>query len=336
MLVKFTIDTSKIPCHDANPLFLEIVIKQNNIPLVRIPYHGDEKKKVELYGDMDEINTNRVLLSNLPSVVRYKGHDPNGITLHVNKVVVTANKKIGIITNIQEDSSNTQDVTLFTIGGSARVPPFVVDYKTFDELCPVTRVDEISIHENVLTYWMTQREFYSTCHITQHNHVHKENISLVVDFCNDNKNTKFKSLLDMLIKFGNTITKDRLEYHCDMLFDRPSMAGDGGNSSIETSVVGDCEDFGHYYMRVFRLLMSTYRYIVDDKTSPLFKLCKVLSLKYIPFFIICQVLQDNVLQFHCTMMLISRDTTKHKNISFEVTNPCLSTYLPSDEFYQVS
>jgi len=333
VLYKFTFVPTNVTSLDKkNVLFFEFVIKCNGNVILRIPFGKQKRHHIELYGHDDKINNNRILQSMSPSVARVDTNAP--ITCHFNKVI-EVNDNIGIITNIMEQTSSTQDITVFEIPNT-RFPPFITEFTVFDKIPKLNQIHELKLIENKLNskYWLTQRNFYSSSHTTNDQYCHKQNLHLLIhEFYRKFEHYENMTLLSMLVELGNVMTKDRLIYHCDTPFTKGGKYTDTGNASIETSTTGDCEDFGHFYMRIFRLMASTYHLVLNNKSSKLYKLCHEFASFYTPMLFICQINQGGGLEFHCTMMIMSSNIDKYPNISFEVTNPSISTLLPSRKFY---
>lgn len=352
MFYKFTIDLQLLlngnilPKNEENNVyFYELVIKNGEDAILRIPFnHYDKEWKVELYDNETQINVNRIQLSMAPHVVRFdKSKD---IFFHAVKVTFDIDEhegpiidRIGYATHIKEGTSDIHDVPFFHLKGNGttkKVPSYFKDFQVFENTEKLKEITELPLHDYGFKsqYWLTQRAFYSTSHVTLCNHVHRENIQLLRDgFFNKYKNYKFPSLLDMLVKVAKVMTKGRIKYKVDKKFAQTTVSTDAGDILIETSSQGDCEDFGHFYMRIFRTLVSIYKYFVKDKKSDMFINCKMLEENYTCFNFICQVKQNGQLEFHSTMMIIPSNI-KWQVLSFEVTNPKKSYILPSTDYHE--
>lgn len=342
MFYKFTINLKKIQNDVILPksieksvLYYEIVVKNNDVTILRIPFKNEEKWKLELYDMDDTINNNRITLSMLPHVVRF--NSKYDTTFHACKIVHDIDdeegpiiKRIGYETHIKEGTSDDQDISFFTLSNS--IPHFIEDFKSFG-VEKISLIDELPLHEHSFNtqYWLTQREFYSTTHVTLSNNVHRENIQLISDFLDKYKRYSFKNTLELLILLSNSLTNNRIKYKIDCKFAQYAVTSDAGNIEIETSSRGDCEDFAHFYMRIFRTLCGTYKYFIKNMDSNIYNKCNDLATNYIPFNFICQVKLSRGLEFHSTMIIIPI-TKKLSTISFEVTNPKKSYILPSKEY----
>jgi hypothetical protein len=192
-----------------------------------------------------------------------------------------------------------------------------------------------AIHEVPVTHnsnerrlWLTQKKFYGTTNVTMSNAIHKENLTRAVRMLK--KNVKFDTLLSVLIEFGNALVVGRIRYAHDQAFAEKGISGDAGDALIELTSRGDCEDFGHFYMRVFRMLASIYKFVIPD-TCDLYKKCKILEEQYIPYNMICRVFVKGRKDFHSTLLIVPR-TNANPVISFEVTDPLKSYTLPNKEY----
>lgn len=351
MFYKFTLDLDKLQddtilpkTREAGVLFYEIVVKNGEgKALLRIPFRdqGDPGEwKIELYDQDTEINPNRVQLSMHPHIARFDRDKP--LTFHAAKVTEDVDARegphvdrIGYQTHVEEGSSEVQDLPFFCLkAAKSRVPSFIKNFQVFTETKKMKKIDELPLHEYGFgsQYWLTQRNFYSTSHTTLADHVHRENIQVLRDkFFIPYKDYEFKSVLFMLIRLSKAVTKGRIKYKADRMFAKNGVSGDAGNVSIETSSRGDCEDMGHFYMRVIRTMIGVYKFFVDEK-SDLYKKCKILEDNYVCFNFICQVLLDHGPEFHSTMIIIPT-SIKWPVLSFEVTNPRKSYELPCNEYH---
>ena len=349
MFYKFTIDLQRLLDGNVLPktmenrvLFYEIVIKNGGNAILRIPFNDkDNEWKLELYDDDTEINTNRVQLSMMPHIARFD--KSKELTFHAVKLIKDVDNeegplinRIGYETHIREGTSDIQDMPFFKLTEKSKIPTYFKDFQIFDNVTPLKKVTELPLHDYggfKSQYWLTQREFYSTSHVTLSDHVHVENLQLIRDgFYQKYKKYSFSSLLEFLQRLAKVVTKGRIKYRCDKKFAQTSVPTDAGNISIETSMNADCEDFSHFYMRIFRTVVSTYRFFIENKNSDIYSKCKQLEENYVAFNFICRVKQEHRYEFHCTMLLIP-NTIKLPVISFEVTNTKKSYILPSVEYH---
>jgi hypothetical protein len=327
-----------------NIIFYELVIKNGPDVILRIPFLNEEKWKLEMYDTETVINTNRTVFSVFPNIVRFDR--TKNITFHAVKVSRDLDseegpliKRIGYETHIKESTSDIQDIAFFEMNPSApppaSVPVYMEDFKLFKDVEKFKPVVEVPLHNRTFNtqYWLTQRTFYSSSHTTLSNNVHRENIELIGVFCEKYKKYVFRDILELMILFAKVVTGGRIKYKVDKKFAEYSLTTDAGNVEIETSTRGDCEDMGHFYMRIFRTLIGVYKYFISDENSNIFSHCKVLEENYIPFNFICQVKLERGLEFHSTLIFIPV-TVKSQTISFEVTNPKKSYILPNKEYFK--
>lgn len=323
----------------ADTLFYEVVIKSNGVVVMRIPFKYEKEWKVELYDSKTAIDVNRMPLSMFPHVGRFNEYP---VTFHVAKVVQdvddgegeTLINNIGYVTDITEYTSEDQDKCFFRLTEGGEYNSFFADSGIFAGTA-LQEVKELSIDrtKGVFSskknrYWYTQRKFYSTTHVTVNDDVHRENLFILVRKFIDKYSTyEFRSLLDMLVKYGKIMTKGRIKYRVDKSFNDNKKMTDYGDQQIERTTRGDCEDFGHFYMRIFRLLVGTYKYLVSPD-SYMYSMCEELHDNYVALNYICQVKLSHGLEFHSTMFLVPTNGA-FRPISFEVTNPQHSYYLPN-------
>lgn len=119
--------------------------------------------------------------------------------------------------------------------------------------------------------------------------------------------------------------KKRLEYQNDVSFYSIKNSTDAGDSLIEQSRVGDCEDFAHFFMRNFTMIQLYGKFL-----DPVNKCMQLIYKYYKPWFYICKIKMNGVIQFHCTMLLVPSNE-KLYSISFEVTNPNKSYIVDSKD-----
>ena len=323
-------------------LFYEIVIKNGCDVISRIPFKNEDKWKIELYDNETEIPSNRIIYSMTPNIIRFD--ESKCLTFHAIKIIHDVDSdgdeplitRIGYETHIKESTSEIQDLPFFTLEKSIKkIPVYFEDFKLFTNTEPLKQIVELPLHDKSFKsqYWLTQRAFYSTTHVTLSDNVHRENIQLIRDFFEKYIKYEFTSILEMLIRFARVMTKNRIKYKVDTKFAQYLVSTDAGDIQIETSVFSDCEDHGHFYMRVFRTFSTVYKYFLTDENSDIFRKCNEFSENYIPFNFICQVKLNSGLEFHSTMMIIPV-TIKYPTISFEVTNPKKSYMLPAKEFHE--
>jgi hypothetical protein len=267
------------------------------------------------------------------------------LEIHFYKVMEDADDECGPKMNglvykrhIYEGTSAVQDVASFKIDKEGmkqgtRRPPCLTEFRFVTPGKKLIALDEVPVTHKRGEHrmWLTQRQFYSTSNVTMSTPIHKENLTIAVRaFLQKNQNTTFDTLLSVLIGFGNTMVKGRIKYEHDVTFAGTGESGDAGDALIELTSKGDCEDFGHFYMRMFRMLVSIYKFVIPD-TCDLYRKCKTLEEEYIPYNMICRVVVRGRKDFHSTMLVVPR-TNANPVISFEVTDPDKSYTLPDEKY----
>ena len=201
----------------------------------------------------------------------------------------------------------------------------------------LTPLDEVTLTKGgwgSTRLWLTQRHFYGTTNVTSSDPIHRDNLERAINkFLIKYKNKKFSSLKDLLVEYGIMLKVGRIKYKPDTTFAENGVPGDAGDALIELTSKGDCEDFGHFYMRTIRMLANIYKFVLTDSASDLYQKCHVLEHEYMAFNYICRVLVNGAKEFHSTMMLIPRRATgAYPVISYEVTDTPKSYSLPDETF----
>jgi hypothetical protein len=337
---------------DRRTLFYEMVVSQQDAchPVIRIPFHPslDDDIVVSLWNSRVNVPEDFALEGSMAGTIARFSSYP--LQIHFYKIEkdddnVAADDRIdriGFKRHIMEETSKTQDVPALVIleGSETAVLgqcSFISEFKFVreDELTPLHVLDEVKLEKNDWgsPLWLTQREFYGSTGVTSSHYVHRENLDRAINsFLLKFVNKKFTSLCHMLMVYGKIMKFGRMRYQNDTAFAETGRSDDAGDSLIELTTTGDCEDFAHFYMRVIRMLVKIYRYIlVEHQDSDLYTKCELLAKEYVAFNYICRVMLSRGPEFHSTMLIVPR-TGENPVISFEVTDVDKSYTLPSDEF----
>lgn len=328
-------------------MFYEMVITQHDFahPVIRVAFKDGPDIDVELYRHDVEVPETTITDNSMAgTVARYESLP---LEIHFYKVMEDLDEEDGpkldglvYKRHIYEGTSAVQDVASFRIDKEGdvqrmRTPKYITKF-TFvakEELNELKAIDEVPItrKSGERRMWLTQRQFYSTTNVTMSNPVHKENLTRAVRlFLQKNQHVKYDTLLSALIDFGNALVIGRIKYEHDTPFAETGISGDAGDALIELTSKGDCEDFGHFYMRMFRMLSSIYKFVIPD-TCDLYQKCRQLEEQYIPYNMICRVLVRGRKDFHSTLLVVPR-TKANPVISYEVTDPEKSYTLPNKSY----
>lgn len=307
----------------AHEEFYELKIVQEGRVLARAPFSKDTSSPIEihLFGEQDVIDPAYCTCAHVARVrARVR------IQVHLYKIRWSPTiKRYQFIRRITDATSARQDEPIYD-GCVAHTPSPLFTVRAHAQRTTFVPKDMMDIEGGSLR-WCTQRNFYSTSHVTQSDGAHLENLVLMREFLHTHKHTH---LLPFVQEYGTHMTYNRIEYTHDEGFARPMEEADAGDALVEQTHVGDCEDFAHFYMRVFRTLALA---------GPLIKrgdaLLEILRKAYVPFVYICQVRIYSGLEYHSTLMLVPR-ARAHAPLSFEVTNPAKSYLVraPTSEFFK--
>lgn len=315
---------------DPNVLFYDVVLRQNNVDLIKLPITKSSSLTNFLIYDTDEkIPRELITHSNKPIVCR--ANNSSKIQVYIYKVVDVSTDTVGYIRRISEQSKTQDEATLSfdpKCKNSYINKGFVVHYND-DKIEPFERIisARISIDNRHSPCWFTQREFYGTSHTSCNNDIQRYDLEDIIKVYGKINKT-YSSMLDMVVEFGETI-RHGLVYKGDTSFSSPWVNSDYGDAMIESSKFGDCEDFAHFFMRMFRLAMWTYGVVFKSNTD-MHKMWAEFSSNYVPLVYICKVLINGHSEYHSTLLLVPQDSS-HPTISFEVTNPKKSIILDSEE-----
>ena len=329
--------------------FYELVVTEKDYchPVTRIPFHPevDDEVTIELWDKNVEIPTDRAIGGSMKGTVARFDEYP--LEFHFYKVMTDKSEeiydkrleRIGYKRHIKEGTSSIQDVASFSIKDDKDKTPERVNYIVEFIREPTDKFNDLKIIDEAVLdkdewgspNWLTQREFYGSSGVTLSNFVHRENLEVAIKkFLVRYKDKKFGSMRDMLVEFGKVMRTGRIRYEPDKAFAESAISSDAGDALMEMTTKGDCEDFGHFYMRNLRMLCKIYKYILDD-TSDLYDKCKTLAEEYVAFNYICRVVLSHGLEFHSTMLIVPF-TADNPVISFEITDVDKSYTLPSKEF----
>jgi hypothetical protein len=258
-------------------------------------------------------------------------NDTEDVVFFVNKVLWNRDlNRCGYLHHIDEGGdSSTQNIVIAHI--EIRNKSFISHDKYIENIESTQTPKLHEINEEVLSSvegirWKTQRNFYKTCSVTDNDMVHRENIERVVTFLKTYRGPA-NDVIHFVREWGKFVSKGRFNYQHDTSFTRSGSGSDQGNSCIELSTIGDCEDFSHFYRRAFVTLFSCGKLIPGVDIASLNTLIE----HYTPFVFICRVKLGGQLPFHSTMILMS-SSPEHKTISFEVTSPAKSYYIDDKDY----
>lgn len=331
--------------------FYEMTVTEKDYchPIIRLPFHPEKDDEVvlELWDKDVEIPHDRAISASMKGTVARFGEYP--LEFHFYKVMRDESEeiydkkleRIAYKRHIKEGTSSIQDVAAFKIESEKDKSPSKMNFVT--EFTRVSKDDFdrlVIIDEAVLDKeewgspsWLTQREFYGSSGVTLSNFVHRENLEVAIKkFLLRYKTKTFETIRDMLVEFGKILRTGRIRYEVDHSFAKTAVSSDAGDALMEMTTKGDCEDFGHFYMRNIRMLCKIYKYVLDEK-SDLYQKCKTLENEYVAFNYICRVVLSRGPEFHSTMLIIPFND-ENPVISFEVTDVDKSYTLPDEEFNQ--
>lgn len=312
-------------------------------PIIRVPFNAESDSiNIELWSESVAVPPENSLKKTMSCTLARFHEYP--LEIHFYKVMKDVDEEIydkklerlAFKRHIQSSTSACQDMAAFSIIDSkisGQVPGFIDKLEYVEEgLEPIKQLDEVKLknYERSL-YWLTQRDFYNTTLVTSSNPVHRENLDYIITkFLVKYKNKKFASFVEMIEEFGHTMQIGRIRYKCDEKFAKTGVPSDAGDALVELTTKGDCEDFGHFYMRVLRTLANVYKFILDPM-SDLYLKCQTLAKQYVAFNFICGVRLTTKFDFHSTLLLVPR-TAADPVVSFEVTDTSRTYSLPSEDF----
>jgi hypothetical protein len=318
-------------------LFYDMVLSQNGIPIVKFPFGTDGKltaaigsateKKLTLY-EYDSAIPNAEIYGSCDSTVGRFIEDRT-VPLHFNVYKVfyvppgrdKQVSKMGYRSRIGHNS--VQDVPVFTL--DVRDPGQGTEaFRVVVGRAGQTRepIEELPIFD-LGPHWETQRPLFGTCHYASSNELQFLDLrDIVQKFVEPHRQTLFEDGHHLLKTFLDCMG-GAFVFESDAHFEDPTLPNDAGDTKLELSGAGDCEDFTHFYMRTIRLLLSTFSWLVAESTS-IHVQCTTLLKHYIPFAHVCLVhnSKKRVDEYHCTMLLVpKRAAGGYMTKSLEVTDP---------------
>ena len=331
--------------NDEAVLFYEIVVLEgSNKPIIRKPFHPSVDKDMfdliiwestEMVPPEDALNDS--MNGHMARFTKYP------LEVHLYKITEDVDddgnklNKLGYKRHIEEINSSIQDLPMFVIeskGVKPKIPLFIEDFQYNRSIELISNMEKVYLTQSTFgsRTWLTQRYFYGTTGVTSSNGQHQMNLTLAIRHFLRTNNKKYASLLEMIVDFGKIMSDKRIAYKPDTKFAQVANSTDAGDALVEESTTGDCEDLGHFYMRMFRMLCKIYKYVLKDKESDLYKKCKLLHEQYVPFNYICRVkTRGGKLDFHSTILILPR-SSENPVLSFEVTDPTESYTLPDKEY----
>lgn len=304
---------------DPFAIFYTIVFKQNNKVILRKNFDKNTPNTT-FYIFFPMTRMSKVYLKkSTDQVVGRLRNQKDPIFVHVYKILRDGNI-IGIIRNISQQSSR-QDMPMYRIDLDKPKSTTKITVRKYSNQQDFPEVPTLKIYEKSFKSptWFTQRNFYSTCHYDLTMEAQEKNLTKIVNYLiGASKKKTFDNALDFILHFGAAITK-RIHYMSDTEMGNIDVNNDRGDAKVEFTHYGDCEDFAHYFMRMFRLLMDVYDKVNINKKSSVYRWIKYMHLNYVPLIYICRVKLKGVLQYHATLLFI-RKHEGVKNISFEVTD----------------
>ena len=338
---------------DSGVIFYDLVVSHGSRQLIKYQFNKDHipSTPVELVLFRHDVvipteylhKSSRGTYSHLIDV-------EDNIHIHVNKVI-NRDDHFGYVRRFGEHSEQDVPICTITPGGvkdrdigglSVRVPSSTTDttYEPLEEVKVRIEQEEGGYGVDGLGVlnafgvkapphvkgknmrWLTTRGFFGSCHVTSSDELQLWDVrDIILLFFNNHAKTEFRDVKHLLITIGETFFKTITVYKDDVRFNDPNVPQDAGDAKLELSGAGDCEDMTHFYMRVFRLIMSVFRFWCKGNGSSLFTHCAHLAERYVPMCYVCRVKEkDGTLDYHCTMLLVPY-TSEHKPISFEVTDP---------------
>lgn len=331
---------------DPGVLGYDMVVRQGCSDLVKIPFTKMSNNfDLALFGPNDAILPKMFKFSNRYNVARY---DDDREVLNVFIYKIRRDKKTNVVGYERRigKKSDPQDVPVYII--HPRYPAQATAHVAFEATALASKgvykpMEFVKLYKSVPSspIWYTQASFYGSCHFSGNNGIQMLDLDAILRDYYLNANKTPKTILEMLIDFAEIVSEDlRITYRNDFDFSSPKIQNDYGDSQLELTRFGDCEDFAHFYMRIFRLMMWVYglNYSPSEK---LFKMWEKFAENYVPMVHICKVEISHEgykhKEYHSTMLMIPMDESMPV-ISFEVTNPKksaeLSTTAAIEEFNQ--
>lgn len=299
--------------------FYMLVLRQSGVDLFRTPFFRKEPTilTVKLYSPLNVIPVD-ILQNRNYSRLENTNDD---IDVHIYKFRMHENGVLGMQRFIDEYSaSQDKKFMSFKINKNVKNSMFVVKWVSSSTQFKPVKILSIDDKKPMTSpIWHTQREFYSKLHSTLNMELLRENCEKTIKFIKTYETHKFENILDF-IKIWSKFIKPCV-YEPDYSWFNKRNSVDKGDAAIESTKSGDCEDFAHYYVRMFYILTDIYEYVITSTKSTLYINCSRLFKFYKPFVYICKVRLRNRMDYHSTIMMVPKKYTEvTPNISFEVTN----------------
>lgn len=320
---------------DKGVIAYDLVVRQGCDHLVKYLFTKMTKPfDIALFDPQSAIEKKFFKFSNRPNVARFES-DTEPIYFFINKIV--KDEKTGVVGYRRRigKHSSPPDEPVFVI--SPQYPNQATGHVAFK----VSRVARAALYKPISNFslyqdvgsspiWYTQVAFYGTSHVSATNGIQMMDLEAILYEYGNNGKKAPNSMMELLVDFGIIVSHDlRLAYKSDKDFSTPKRFNDRGDNQLEITHFGDCEDFAHFYMRIFRLMMWSYG-LLYNPSDRLFKMWEEFAENYVPVVYICEVMLSTKKEYHSTMLMIPR-TESHPVISFEVTNPKKSITLSTPE-----
>lgn len=311
---------------DKHVKFYYLVFRQANRDVIRIPFFR-QYKEITFY----LFKTNQKIPPKLltKSLFERLYNDTDDVFVHVYKFMSFGDSVLGM-DRIKGKNSSSQDVSVLKINVKTKknINSDFIRCTWLPELKSnvFEPVNSLDIYENnpESPAWKTQRNFYSLLHKSYNMELHRLNCEKTVSFLKSFSNHNFANILDFVTKWSEFMMP--CDYVPDTNWFDNRQLDDKGDAAIESTKKGDCEDFAHYFTRMFYVLIEIFEYIITKNNSS-YKICNILKTNYKPFVYICRVKiygKNNEINFdyHSTMLLLPIKKLRFNPvISFEATNP---------------
>jgi hypothetical protein len=299
-------------------VFYDFVFRQKSEDLMRIPFvFGNVDETCYLFMKDVKIPSKLLMCDNCTRVV--DNEEP--IEIHLYKYLKIGNE-LGMERITTLDS---QDEAIFKINFHKHRK---IDFLTFHEAPPkksdyFSPIDRLRIKDTIVSpYWKTQRDFYSRLHKSLNMEIQRENYERLLRFYDHSNEMNILGLVDFFTKWGKFM--EPCAYRSDVEWFDKRKYTDKGDAAIESTKKGDCEDFAHYYIRMFYLMLKTYKFFNIPKIA---KFCDSLKKNYHPYVYICKIIVTDERtgkqeeQYHSTILILPMKKLPHNPVvSFEVTN----------------
>lgn len=343
---------------DRNTLFYELVIKNGSSVIARIPFnHVFHDFHVKVYDFKDKIPFENInyqycfrSVTKLDKVEFFINkvvylekddyeqiqvpkcleqlYDPNeydSITKIMNLININ-NHKIGYIRHLIEDQEEIYEKKLLSWSYGSKVN---TNYFSLFRYKPIMQQTDFKTKFYIgqppnkkKYYWVLNRDFYSLSNVTINNMEQQRIYTLIIKLIYNSykvKNANTSANANDFIVYFHKILSEDIVYRSDFEFTNTTKVTDHNDTSILTSVAGDCEDMTHYYLRCFYVLFTTYKLQLQSNDK-LYHIIEFIEKNYKPQALICQILLKTGLDVHCTVILMPLTNQVTPQI-FESTNP---------------